>query len=198
LQNFSVMSHTGPASSWETLSLAGVEGSAQFPLVRACLVSGLAQSAELHDCIRRGHYRHFLFVRPSLIGDRFALTLAVLRALTLQRDDKMVTKNLGTDVLCALGASRSIKTALKSFGVRPHDTDLCILSFGASPSEFDDLAPHLGGAQLRNLDELPALFDAATAAQVFRLSPSESAHSPAAICQSVIQRRALGELVLKS
>ena len=162
--------------------------------VKGCLFENIHQHAALVQFVKSN--QNFIFINPDVLGNRFNLSLALLRAFAAQRDGKMVAKSIPTQVLCSIVSTKNIRSALKALHVTSSDRASCILGFDGTPEQYAQLEQVLDGATPKSLDHLIDHFNADKATQLYKLSPFES-QNQADIFKSIGNRIALGDTVFK-
>ena len=164
--------------------------------VVASLRTNLSNAPEIVAKAVAGEFDRFVFLSPHLLCDRFNLSVALLRVFNSRRDGKMTARTVGTELYCALAATKSIRSAIKEFQLRPSSSQVCVIGFNPSPCDLADVDTLLASSEAIALDRLPEFFDLPSAAKIFKLSKHELDQTKEDIFSSIGNRIAIGEALL--
>lgn len=99
-------------------------------ILSICLLSNIRETMEIKKKIVEQTIR-CCCITPSLVVDPFQIAVAADKACLARSRNKLVTRNINTELLYNLSVSKHISKSLVKFGMQEHDTNAVIAIIGS-------------------------------------------------------------------
>ncbi|XP_022299190.2 EKC/KEOPS complex subunit Tprkb-like [Crassostrea virginica] len=156
------------------------------------LFSEVSNAAEIRKCVMSGEFEAAL-LKTSMILEPFQVMVAANRAIHLNRINKMMTKNVHSEVLFSLSPSKNISDSFRKFGLADNDTSvLVVIVNDINGSTCQALKNRVKG-QLTDIDNIGKYADLPMIKKVFKISETEL--SACSAVDAIVSRISSKEIV---
>nr|XP_014281685.1 EKC/KEOPS complex subunit TPRKB [Halyomorpha halys] len=158
-------------------------------ILSMCLLSNITETQEIKKKILEQSIR-CCCITPSLVVDPFQIVVAADKACLAQSRNKLITRNINTELLYNLSVSKHISKSLTKFGMQENDTNALIAIIGSE----EDLKAEISkiNGSLTNLEKLDTLVDMKAVKKEYNIAEKELEKS--SLTDSVITRIATKNL----
>lgn len=136
------------------------------------LFDDVKNAEELRKCVMNGEFEATL-LKTTMIADVFQVLTAANRALHLQKIGKMTTKNVHSEVLYCLAATKNISDSFRKFGIGDADTSVFVVVLNDTDNRTMDLIQSkVQGTQLP-AEDVKKFTDETLVKRTFKITEAE-------------------------
>ncbi|KAG8222533.1 hypothetical protein J437_LFUL004569 [Ladona fulva] len=140
--------------------------------VQIALFRNVQNTKELKAMLLSGQLECSM-INPALILAPFQIVIAVNKAVLSENQKKLTTRNVFTEVLYNLSASKNITQSLKRFGINEDDKSLVVVAIRKNEiSSLDRVLPLISGDQCP-IGEIKSLTDITLIQKTYNVKDEE-------------------------
>ncbi|VDH94337.1 EKC/KEOPS complex subunit TPRKB-like [Mytilus galloprovincialis] len=94
--------------------------------ISLALFRNVENAKEVRQNVMNGTFEAAL-LKPSMICDPFQVIVAANRAIHLNRQNKMITKNVHSEILFCLSPTKNISDSFRKFGLADNETSVMVV-----------------------------------------------------------------------
>ncbi|XP_033746711.1 EKC/KEOPS complex subunit TPRKB-like [Pecten maximus] len=136
------------------------------------LFRNVDNAKELRQCVMTGKFEAAL-LKTSMITDPFQVVVAANRAVHLNKVNKMMTKNVHTEILFSLSPTKNISESFRKFGLADSDRSVMV----AITDDFDGTVLNSiitsTQGELIDVAEVDSLSDIALIKKIYKITDAE-------------------------
>ncbi|XP_062585686.1 EKC/KEOPS complex subunit TPRKB-like [Saccostrea cucullata] len=156
------------------------------------LFSDVENATEIRKSVMSGEFEAAL-LKTSMILEPFQVIVAANRAIHLQRVNKMMTKNVHSEVLFSLSPSKNISDSFRKFGVADSETSIFVVIVNDTDGATCQAVRNKVKGQITDINEVGKYSDLPTIKKVYKISDTElSASNPV---EAIVSRIASKDIV---
>nr|XP_046235569.1 EKC/KEOPS complex subunit TPRKB [Scatophagus argus] len=141
--------------------------------VTQMLFKEVKNAAELRQSAMAGKINGAL-INPTMLVNSFQVLVAANKAVNLQKNGKMKTRSLYSEIIFNLSPTNNISEAFKRFGISDGDESvLVVLVHNEDESQLlSDIAAMVNGQQVP-VEDVPSLSDQEKIKKLYKVTPQE-------------------------
>ncbi|XP_060078998.1 EKC/KEOPS complex subunit TPRKB-like [Ylistrum balloti] len=142
--------------------------------VTLALFRNVDNAKELRQCVMTGKFEAAL-LKTSVIMDPFQVIVAANRAVHLNKVNKMMTKNVHTEILFSLSPTKNISESFRKFGLADTDQSVMVaITDDVDGVVLDSLLTYIQG-ELIDVAEVETLADIPSIKKIYKITDAELA-----------------------
>ncbi|PNW88468.1 hypothetical protein CHLRE_01g030950v5 [Chlamydomonas reinhardtii] len=138
----------------------------------AALFKDVKNAKELRALLAEGSLPEFAYINARVVLDPFILQLSGHRALAAEGSTRMATRNIHTELVYGVSATKHVAESLKRFGINDDTSAVLVARFDCKPEELEAVAKRIEGEQAA-LSELGTVVDLDLIDKYFKVSKQE-------------------------
>ncbi|OWF48330.1 EKC/KEOPS complex subunit Tprkb-like [Mizuhopecten yessoensis] len=140
--------------------------------VTLALFKNVDNAKELRQCVMTGKFEAAL-LKTSMIIDPFQVIVAANRAVHLNKVNKMMTKNVHTEILFSLSPTKNISESFRKFGLADTDRSVVVaIMDDIDGTVLNSVLTYMQG-ELIDVAEVESLADIALIKKIYKITDTE-------------------------
>lgn len=141
--------------------------------VTQMLFKEVKNAAELRQCAVEGKISAAL-INPTMLVSPFQVLVAANKAVSLQKNGKMKTRSLFSEIIFNLSPTNNISEAFKRFGISDGDDSVLVVLVHTEDESplVSDIRARVNGRQVP-AEDVPSLTDHTKIKKLYKVTPQE-------------------------